>query len=78
MWLSDLLHHTLRGVPFWIILVSGIFGILIDIDHPISHYLLPSWSGRFLHTPILIGSCIVLCVLGAYCGGLYAKYLLGG
>ena len=55
-------------------ILCGIIGILIDIDHPISH--LNGWSGRFLHTPLLTVSGVVLCGLIAYFGGLFAGVVL--
>lgn len=56
--------------------VCGLVGILIDIDHVITYYLLRDWSGRFLHTPLLVASGIVLCGLSAYLGGLLIRVVL--
>ena len=77
MWLYDLLHINLHGVPLWVILLCGVVGILVDIDHLIAYYLVPKWSERFLHTPLLIISCAVLCGCGAYLGGLLVRLVLG-
>jgi len=66
------------GVPLWIILLCGLVGILIDIDHPIAYYWIRDLDGRFLHTPLLIASCVVLCGCGAYIGGLLIRMVLGG
>jgi len=78
MWLQNIIHTQVFGVPLWVILLCGLVGILIDIDHPIAHYLIPEWSGRFLHTPLLIISCVVLCGCCAYFGGLFLRMVLGG
>jgi len=73
-----IIRHQVRGVPLWVILLCGLAGVLVDIDHPIAYYLIPEWSGRFLHTPLLIGSSIVLCGCCAYIGGLLLRMVLGG
>ena len=70
------------GLAFRIICYSGLAGILVDIDHIIFwivQYFTKgelAFTGRVLHTPLLIGSGIVLLGCGAYLGGLYIKYLL--
>jgi hypothetical protein len=57
--------------------VCGVVGVLVDIDHLIAYFLLlPREDWRFLHTPLLIVSCIMLCGLSAYCGRLYCKHIL--
>lgn len=61
-------HNLLRGnalLTFW---CCGIVGVLVDIDHPIGYLL--NLPGRFLHTPFLIASSLVLCGCSAYLGGL--------
>ena len=78
MWLQNILCYQVCGVPLWVILLCGLAGILVDIDHPIAYYLIPEWSGRFLHKPLLIISGIVLCGFCAYCAGLYIRMVLGG
>jgi len=78
MWLQDIRHYLASSVPFWVILLCGLVGILVDIDHPIAYYLIPEWSRRFLHTPLLIGGCFVLCGCGAYIGGLLLRVVLKG
>jgi hypothetical protein len=52
----------------------GIAGVLIDIDHPIGYLL--DIPGRFLHTPLLIASSLVLCGCSAYLGGLLVGKVL--
>jgi len=66
-------EHGASPLAFWL---CGIAGVLVDIDHPIAYYLLPEASGRFLHTPILVICCLVLCALGAYLTGLYFRLVL--
>jgi len=67
---------------FRIICYCGIIGVLVDIDHIIVWaiwYISQGetiYSTRFLHTPTLIGSGIVLCGCCAYIGRLYLKYIL--
>ena len=65
--------HLTSLLAFWL---CGVAGVLVDIDHPIAYYLLPEASGRFLHTPILVICCLVLCALGAYLTGLYFRLVL--
>lgn len=76
MWIQNLLHHQVFSVPLWVILLCGLVGILVDIDHPISYYWLTNLGRQFLHTPLLIGSCIVLCCCGACVGGLLIRMVL--
>lgn len=68
--------NTLRSTSLHVFWLCGVAGVLVDIDHPIAYYLLQEASRRFLHTPILIVSCIVLCCLGTYLGGLFVKLVL--
>jgi len=57
--------------------VCGIIGVLIDGDH-ILGYLMHRERGhwRVLHKPVLIISCLLLCGLVAYCGGLHLEEVL--
>ena len=68
--------NTLRSASFLTFWLCGAAGVLVDIDHPIAYYLLQEESGRFLHTPILFVSGIVLCCLGTYLGGLFVRLVL--
>jgi len=59
----------------------GIIGVLVDADHFLAlliwRYWKPTfWNGRFLHTPILIGACLVILACGTYWGGLLAGLVL--
>lgn len=54
--------------------LCGIVGILVDIDHLISHF--NGRSGHFLHTPILIIAGIIICGALAYLGGLLIRMVL--
>ena len=78
MWFQNIIHHQMLGVPLWIIGLCGLVGVLVDIDHIISHYWLTNLDARFLHTPLLAISCIVLFSLGAYIAGLLCWMVLGG
>ena len=76
MWLQSIIYYQVLGVPLWVIVLCGVVGILVDIDHPISYYWLRSLDGRFLHTPLLIGCGCVLLGVGAYIAGLLVKLVL--
>jgi len=56
--------------------LCGTVGVLVDIDHIISYYLIPEWSRRFLHTPLLVTSCLMLVGLGTYLGRLLIRMVL--
>ena len=66
---------SVRVSPLLIIGLSGLAGILVDIDHPLA-----IWLGiadkRFLHPYLLIASLIVLCGIGAYLGRLLHRMVL--
>lgn len=68
-------NYKVRGVPLWIIGSCGLAGILVDLDHPIS-YPITGYPSQWLHIPIAVISCIILCSIGAYCGRLYFKLVL--
>jgi len=76
MWASNLASYTVSGVPLWVILLCGVLGVLVDIDHPVSHYWLTSLGARFLHIPVLVIGCIILCVALACVAGLLVKVVL--
>ena len=76
MWLQNILYYSVFGVPFWVICVGGVLGVLIDLDHPIAYYWAPGLNGRFLHTPILIFSGLVLFGLGTYLARLFFGMVL--
>jgi len=61
---------------------AGIFcgwaSVFVDFDHVLKIILFPEKCWRFLHTPILITSCIALCCCGTYLGGLYLRHILRG
>jgi len=76
MRIQHIIHYQMRGVPLWTILLCGLAGILIDIDHPIAYYWLTGLDTRFLHTPLLVSSSIMLCGCYAYIGGLYVRMVL--
>ena len=77
MWLQDISNYQVFGIPLWVILLCGVAGILVDLDHPIAYYWLKGLNGRFLHTPLLIASCIVFLGCCAYIGGLLITLVLG-
>jgi hypothetical protein len=75
--LERLVHYQVRGVPLWVIGTCGLVGILVDIDHPITYWI----TGETLradHKTLAIISCLILCGVSAYIGGLYAKLVLKG
>ena len=76
MWIQNILGITVGGVPLWVILLCGLVGVLVDIDHFIAHYWLTDLDARFLHTPLLIISCAVLCCCGACIAGLLIRMVL--
>ena len=76
MWVRDTVPFKVRNASLLAFCVCGIAGVLVDIDHIIANLLLPELSGRFLHTPLLIASSVVLCGLGAYLGGLFCGLVL--
>lgn len=76
MWMLNLDNYVVFGVPLLVILLCGILGVLIDIDHPLSYYWLTKLKARFLHTPLLIAGCCILCVALACAGGLLLGMVL--
>ena len=77
MWFKTLEDLSVCGVPLLVILLCGLAGVLVDLDHPIAHYLLPKLHERFLHTPILIICGLGLLYLCTYLGGLLLEVVLG-
>ena len=69
-WAWSGIDLILNSGPLLTFCLFGVLGVLPDIDHPISFYLLPGLSGRFLHTPLFILSGCVLIGLFAYFGRL--------
>ena len=67
---------TVLGVPLWVILLCGVLGVLIDLDHPIAYYRLNKSHSRFLHTPILIISGCIFFISLSCIGGLLYKAVL--
>ena len=76
MWIQGILGVTVGGVPLWVILLCGLVGILVDLDHFIAHYWLTELDARFFHTPLLIVSCVILGSCSAYIAGLYLRMVL--
>ena len=70
MWYSFLDSMPFGMLALLVFGLCGVVGVLIDLDHPLAYYCLHKSNLRFLHKPILIVSCLVLCGLGAYLGGL--------
>jgi hypothetical protein len=73
--LVSVIHYKVRGVPLWVIGSCGLAGVLVDIDHPISYWITGK-APRAAHLPLAVISCIVLCCVSAYIGGLYCKLVL--
>ncbi len=74
MGLRSIARYNIFGVPLWIIGICGGVGVLVDADHLVAYYT--GQSGRFLHTPLLIISSLVLLGLGSYLAGLYFRVVL--
>ena len=74
MGISSRIHNLQVGVPLRVLLLCGLVGILVDLDHIIAYY--KGWEGRCLHTPLLIISSLVLGGCSTYRGGLYLRHLL--
>jgi len=77
MWLQGIIHSQVFGVPLWVIVLCGVVGVLVDIDHPVAHYWLTGLDGRFLHKPLLVISSIVFCGFCTYTAGLLTGVVLG-
>ena len=56
--------------------LSGTVGVLVDIDHIVSWYLVPQRDAAFLHTPLLIIASLVILGLGTYLGGQFIRVVL--
>ena len=76
MWAQNILGITVGGVPLWVILLCGLAGVLVDLDHFIAHYWITTLDARFLHTPLLIVSCVVFCGCCACIAGLFIRMVL--
>ena len=74
-WLQRFIRYNVRGVPFWVIGICGLAGVLVDIDHLFSDWI-TGYHSRAAHIPLAIISCIILCGIGTYCGRLYYKLVL--
>lgn len=70
--------HLCGVVPLLIILLCGLAGILIDLDHPIAYYLLKNPNGRFLHGPVFVIGCTIFGACVSCMAGLYAWMVLKG
>jgi len=73
--LERFIHSQVRGVPLWVIGTCGLAGILVDIDHPIAYWITGK-TPRADHKTLAIISCLILCGVSAYIGGLYTKLVL--
>jgi len=68
-------HFKVRGLPFWIIGLCGLSGVLVDLDHPISYWI-TGHASRAAHLSIAVICGLVLCGVIALCGGLFFKMVL--
>lgn len=75
MGLFNFRNHKMLGESLFVGFSCGCVGVLIDLDHLIAYYAQVE-GGRFLHVPVFILGCTVLCCLVAYAGGLVLKDLL--
>ena len=70
-----LADSTVYTSSLWIGLLSGFFGILPDIDHPLE--LILSTSGpRGLHPLFFFSACGIIFCCCAYLGGLFTMAIL--
>ena len=65
------IRSTLR--IFWI---SGLVGVLVDLDHPISYWI-TGQAERTAHIPLFYISIAVICGVSAFVGGFYLERILG-
>ena len=75
MWLRNTMDFKVFGVPLYIILLCGLAGVAVDIDHPVA-YLLGIEDGRFLHIPLLASAGCIVFYYGAYITGLLVRMVL--
>ncbi len=75
MWIQRIIYFKVRGVPLWIIVICGLAGVLVDLDHLFSYWITGHTSQQ-AHIPLAIISCIILCGISAYCGRLYYRMVL--
>ncbi len=54
--------------------LCGLIGVLVDIDHLVAFF--NGWDERFLHTPLLVISSIIILGLGTYLGRLLLGNIL--
>ena len=71
-------NHLLFGVPLFVVLLGGLVGILVDLDHPIAYYVLKISNGRFLHGPVFVFGCTILGAVVSCLAGLYTWMVLSG
>ncbi len=74
MGIRKVTSYKVFNVPLWIIGICGGVGVLVDADHLIAYYT--GQSGRFLHTPLLIVSIVIILGLGSYLARLFIRSVL--
>ena len=79
MGIRHIMGYKVFNIPLYVIGLSGVAGVLVDLDHIIA------LGGRFLHTPLLIGSGVILIGCCAYITRLHlgsilrnGRYPIGG
>jgi uncharacterized membrane protein YvlD (DUF360 family) len=75
VWIHKVIYSKVLGVPLYIFWISGLCGVLLDLDHPISYWITGKTS-RFAHIPAAIISGIVLCFVISCVGGLLCRMVL--
>ncbi len=68
-------YFKMRSLPFWVIGLCGLVGVLVDLDHPITYWI-TGHASRAAHLSIAVVSGLVLCSVIALCGGLFFKMVL--
>lgn len=78
MGLRDIINNTFGSRPLRALIVGGLAGVLLDVDHFIAAAIfnvakIPELA-RFLHFPAAVDSLLVLCGVGACVVGLYGYW----
>jgi len=72
---TNLGYRPLHTSALWIGLLSGLVGILPDVDHPLEIFLGVT-APRFFHSLLFLGACTIILGCGACLAGLCIKAIL--
>jgi hypothetical protein len=73
---SNLVYRLLRGDAFYAFWISGLVGILVDLDHFLTIAQPNVWANRPFHPALLIIAGGIAFGCGTYLAGLYIKLVL--